>query len=89
MNTPLKREDLIAKLQEGVAEVTFTKVDGSERVMRCTLKAELLPEPVDVVNEVAEISGRKPNPNIVPVYDLDVNGWRRFRVSSVQNINWE
>jgi len=31
-------------LDTGTYEITFTKVDGSKRVMPCTLKSDLLPQ---------------------------------------------
>ena len=30
-------EDMLTPLQEGLCEVVFNKVDGSERIMTCTL----------------------------------------------------
>ena len=38
----LTREDIVELLYNDVAIVTFTKVDGSERVMKCTLLQEVL-----------------------------------------------
>ena len=40
----LTREDIVELLYNDVAIVTFTKVDGSERVMKCTLLQEILSE---------------------------------------------
>jgi hypothetical protein len=68
-------------LKNGVATVTFNKVDGSERVMRCTLNDAYLPEQHrgkgDMLTEVT---------NTLRVFDLDVNGWRSFRVESVTGV---
>ena len=38
------QEEILNQLRNGICEVTFKKVNGEERVMPCTLKAELLPE---------------------------------------------
>ena len=39
----MERKELIGKLKEGDVSVTFTKKDGSERVMKCTLKEDVIP----------------------------------------------
>lgn len=38
------KESLLADLRQDVLEVIFTKKDGSNRVMVCTLKKDLIPE---------------------------------------------
>jgi hypothetical protein len=69
-------------LKNNVMTVTFTKVDGTERVMRCTLLPEYLP---------AETNGRQllneGVRNNISVWDVDANGWRSFRTDSVKNIS--
>ena len=40
------RKWLIGLLESSPVEVTFTKRDGTERVMNCTLQPEYLPETV-------------------------------------------
>lgn len=65
--------------------VTFTKVDGTERVMNCTLNPDKIPA---LLTEEGS-SPKKPhaeNANVLAVYDLDNNGWRSFRVDSVKSI---
>jgi hypothetical protein len=63
-------------------EVTFTKVDGSVRVMNCTLRSEALPaRDAKSLNEA-----RENNPDVIKVYDLDQSAWRSFRVANVTNI---
>lgn len=59
--------------------VTFTKKDGSNRVMRCTRKYELIP---------AEHYPKNYNPDqdpgsIFKVFDLDKEGWRCFDLNSI------
>ena len=58
-------------------EVTFTKKDGTERVMRCTLQPEFLPESIE--KEGIRVS----NPEVQSVWDVDNAGWRSFRFDSV------
>lgn len=72
--------DLVNNLKSGVVNVTFTKVDGTVRKMRCTLKEDVLPAQVDLEESIQK---RKPNDNVLSVWDLDNNGWRSFRKDSV------
>ena len=65
--------------------VTFTKKDGSERVMKCTLMPEHLPE-VPLVEGKTE---RKKTEGTVAVYDLEAKGWRSFTIKSVKQVNFE
>ena len=65
--------------------VTFTKKDGSERVMKCTLMPEQLPE-VPLVESKTE---RKKTEGTIAVYDLEVKGWRSFTIKSVKQVNFE
>lgn len=67
-------------MRGNICEVTFTKVsDGSTRVMRCTLNAGLLEK-----NGIeGGTTARKPNPNILSVFDIDENDWRSFRIANV------
>jgi hypothetical protein len=62
------------------ASVTFTKKDGTERVMRCTLNRNSIPSD----KHPKEDSKTKPRTNDVQVvYDLDSEGWRSFSWNSV------
>ena len=55
-------------LQVGVVQVTFTKVNGEERIMSCTLNSDLLPAvPVTEEVEGVEKKVKKPNPDVFPV----------------------
>lgn len=66
------------------ATVTFTKKDGTERVMNCTLRADLLP----AVEIKEDKTPRKQNDSALAVYDIDANGWRSFTVSSVKRVEF-
>jgi hypothetical protein len=76
MEPKMKREELTELLQSNVCEVTFTKVDGTERTMPCTLKTGVVP--------VVESKGvKKPNDAVMSVWCTDAQGWRSFRVDNV------
>jgi len=60
--------------------VTFTKQDGSERVMKCTAN------PIYFNNKVDEVVNR--NEDVCTVYDLEVDEWRSFRYESIKRIEF-
>lgn len=66
-------------LNAGICQVSFTKGDGSKRVMNCTLKEDLMVDNTSVVSA-------SQNEEVIPVFDTDVNGWRSFRVDSVNGL---
>ena len=70
--------NLTELLRTGIVEVKFTKVDGTERVMRCTLQPQYLPESIE--KEGVKVR----NPDVQSVWDIDINAWRSFRFDSVK-----
>ena len=72
-------------LRQGVLTVTFTKKDGSERILECTLTEDLIP--ADAV-PTGTGSTKKKNPDAIAVYDLEIDEWRSFRWDSVKNISF-
>jgi hypothetical protein len=76
---------MVEVLQNNVVSVTFTKVDGSERVMRCTLLPEYVPN-VSTNNGKVLLQENNMSDNNLSVWDTEVNGWRSFRINSVKNI---
>ena len=74
----MKRDTLIKNLQKKAMRITFTKVNGEERVMDCTLQEHMIPQ--------TEESNRKKNEEVLPVFDINKGEWRSFRLDSVTNI---
>lgn len=74
------RNWLSGLLRDGEVTVVFTKTDGTERVMRCTLQESVLPkvEP--------STKPRKKSEESISVWDLDEDGWRSFRWDSIKEI---
>lgn len=66
------------------ATVTFTKVDGTERVMKCTLEAEKLP--VVELKEDAKPRKQSDSTKALRVFDLDKKEWRSFTVKNIKRI---
>lgn len=76
----LSRSALRENLLNNIATITFTKRDGAERVMKCTLVEDYLP-PKD-----PDVEAREPNLNTLTVWDLEKNDWRTFRMDSIKRI---
>jgi hypothetical protein len=72
------RKWLAGILEQSVVEVTFTKKDGTERVMNCTLLEDYLPETTG--------AGRSAGSDALAVYDVDADGWRSFRWDSIKAV---
>lgn len=73
-------DELRTALKSNIVEITFTKVNGEQRVMKSTLLEEYLPK----VNEKSSLS--RTNANITAVWSVEDNGWRAFKNDSV--ISW-
>jgi hypothetical protein len=83
----MTRDELMTTLKENVAVVSFTKKDGTEREMRCTLQESMLPPVFLNGTEQMEQKVRKQNLDVVSVWDLDKNAWRSFRLDSVKAVS--
>jgi len=86
------KDSLTEFLKKNIVKITFQKQDGTLRVMLCTLHPDLLPditeskETVDAEGFTKKKRTKKPNPEVLPVYDLEKKAWRSFRIDSVQNV---
>ena len=85
---------LRSHLKVGPVTVTFTKKDGTERVMKCTTSTELVPQEVHETNTDNPIDfpapkrEKKVNEDVMPVYDLEAGHWKSFRWDSVKNVSF-
>jgi hypothetical protein len=76
------REWLHDMLKYGPAKVTFTKADGTERVMNCTLEEDKLPK----IEIKENAKPRKESTTSLRVFDLDKKEWRSFTIKTVKNV---
>lgn len=67
-------------LRTGPHIVTFTKADGTERVMNCTLEHDVISEQF---GESEKIDPDAKPSSTLRVWDLDKEAWRSFRIESV------
>jgi hypothetical protein len=71
----------------GPVTVTFTKKDGTERVMECTTNTSLIPQE-PIVESLEPKREKKPNDEICPVYDLESKHWKSFRWDSIKQVRF-
>jgi hypothetical protein len=75
---------LRSHLKIGPVTVTFTKKDGTDRVMKCTTNPTILIFKDPTILESKK--ERKVNDDVVPVYDLENNSWKSFRWDSIKSV---
>ena len=66
-------QTIIARLGQGAWFVTFTKKDGTDRTIRCTRDASLLPG-----GAVKGTDTRKDQGGLIAVWDMDALTWKGF-----------
>lgn len=77
------RAELTKALSEQNAEILFTKKDGTDRVMKCTLRSE-----VAIPYEKKTDRTREGKPNILPVWDLEADGWRSVNIETIKEVKY-
>ena len=80
----MDRSDVLDSLKQGITVVEFNKVNGEYRKMQCTLSESFLPEQIDIEEAIQK---KKPNPDVIAVYDIEAKGWRSFRWANLQTVN--
>jgi hypothetical protein len=71
-------------LRDGNVCVTFTKKDGTERKMICTLSESAIPQEF-----APKGSTKAQSDESLAVFDVESNGWRSFRYDSITKIQVE
>jgi len=69
--------DIVETLKTQVVEITFNKLDGTERVMNCTLQESVVPETTG--------KSRATDKNLV-VFDVDKQGWRTIVADRITKV---
>ena len=86
------REWVRGLLQNSAINVTFTKADGTDRDMLCTLDHSRIPvsvvKPLSVDGIVRESRKPKkePDPHSIRVFDLEKQEWRSFRFERLKKV---
>jgi hypothetical protein len=79
------REDLLKLLSTEIVEVTFTKLDGDERLMTCTLQESYLPS-ANKEDKLSQTKIRNLEEKTIVVWDTKAKGWRSFRYDRVKKV---
>lgn len=77
------RDTVLTDLRNNVVEVHFIKENGEQRVMKCTLKKNMLPARYAMEDEGEERAFHGKNPQVIAAWSINDNGWRSFRIESV------
>ena len=83
MKEPEFAEFLRGYLSESTITVTFTKKDGTSRVMKCTKQSDLIPS-----DKQPKGTGSTPTGDAVAAFDLEKQEWRSFNTSNITRIEW-
>ena len=82
-STKKEKDWLRTLLHECEVGITFIKIDGSERLMWCTLSESKIP------SEFAPKGSEKAKSDeVLPVFDVENDGWRSFRWDSIKKIEF-
>lgn len=77
----MEKSSLLKSLSDSVVTVTFTKKDGTDRVMKCTRSPALIPANFSPKGETQVVTEETDN---IRVFDVEAQGWRSFNFSSVK-----
>ena len=77
----MTRNEISDLARSNIISVTFIKKNGEMRTMKCSLKDEYIDGEAKKSTSI-----RKPNYDVLPVWDLDINEWRSFRIDSVKGV---
>lgn len=80
------KQAIVNDLHNKVCKVVFTKANGDTRIMHCTLQESMLPPQTDIEEHIQK---KKPNPDVLAVWDVEAQGWRSFRWDSVTDFKTE
>lgn len=78
-------------LHRGPVVVEFTKVDGTTRIMQCTLNESLIASmaSTNTKGDTMVKRERVVSPDVRTVWDIQGAGWRSFRWGSLVNVSWD
>ena len=77
----LTRNEMKEMLQTSRCRVIFTKLNGEERNMVCTLREDIIPAATK--DPITQKKVRDLNEEVLAVWDTKAEGWRSFRISNV------
>lgn len=84
IDSPEARQELIRTLKERVVKVTFTKADGTERTITCTLLQTILDQ---YFSRPAKPESNKPRKvtEVCKAFEVNEETWKSFRYDSIKH----
>ena len=81
------REELVEMLCKEIVDVTFQKLSGDERKMKCTLIPSMLP-PAQRDDKLSQTKIRNLEEKTLVVWAIDIepSAWRSFRYDRVKKV---
>ena len=102
VNKTIMRDWVNSLLNKQEITVQFTKADGTERDMKCTLNWDLIPAQPDKNITTGPVDGivlesakkprkepKEPDPAVIKVFDIEAQAWRSFRMDRLKKITAE
>ena len=80
----LDRGNIELSLKRGKFLVDFTKVNGDQRKLLCTLSQKFMPRAEFNVSRAE--AKRQKNTETLSVWDLESESWKSFRINSVKSL---
>jgi hypothetical protein len=82
------RQELLDLLGDEIVDVTFDKLSGDERTMRCTLIPEILPA-AQRDDKLSQTKVRNLEDKVFVVWAVDIEppAWRSFRYDRVKKVS--
>ena len=81
------RQELLELLSDEILSITFDKLSGDERTMKCTLIPSILP-PAQREDKLSQTKIRNLEDKVFVVWAIDIepNAWRSFRYDRVKKV---
>ena len=92
VNQAIIRDWVRSLIQKAPVTVVFTKADGTDREMLCTLNGDYIPTtavpvgPVDGIVQESKKPRKEPDVHSIRVFDLEKMEWRSFRFDRLQRV---
>ena len=84
LSESLSRGNIELSLKRGKFLVDFTKVNGDQRKLFCTLSQKFMPKAEFNVSRAT--AKRQQNTETLSVWDLESESWKSFRINSVKSL---
>lgn len=82
-STHISRTDLIEALRNDTIQIKFTKKDGTERVMKCTLQEGVVVPYERKTDRVVERTD-----NNLAVWDVEAAAWRSVNLDTIKEVDY-